>query len=463
MNSIKKIKENKNLKKGVSLIVLIITIIVIIILAVAVILSIANNNPIENAKEAKEKNDAKVLEETANLIYQDWYTKKELNQLTEEDKNNPTAYIQNRLKSEYGYSQEIASRVSVDESGNLVISNGEEEIDTAVYDVWDGSVDTQWYDENETEFEISKASELAGLAKIVNDKSDSFEGKTINLNNVEWTPIGSQEFGFSGKFEGNNHSIKKMKITEAEGYVALFASVKQYNDNEVCIKDLIVKDSYIVGERAGCIVGDLSSDSHNNDLCYIQNCGSMNNHIEGNISSGGIANWLLSAKIQNSYNTSEVVCNFNSEVSFGYQEGLSGGIEAGSPDSNSIINCYNTGTISAPGCYAGGIAGGTEMYTIKNCYNIGSVTGKENYTGSICGYDSWSTINNCYYLTENVAIGTDDYDTEDEYYEVDRKDILSKTEEQMKSADTVSGLGSAFVLDVKNINNGYPILAWQNN
>ena len=55
-------------KKGISLIVLVITIIVIIILAVAVILSIANNNPIENAKEARFKNDVKTMQEELELL-----------------------------------------------------------------------------------------------------------------------------------------------------------------------------------------------------------------------------------------------------------------------------------------------------------------------------------------------------------------------------------------------------------
>ena len=59
---------NKNEeKKGISLIVLVITIIVIIILAVAVILSIANNNPIENAKKARFLNDLKTIQEEINL------------------------------------------------------------------------------------------------------------------------------------------------------------------------------------------------------------------------------------------------------------------------------------------------------------------------------------------------------------------------------------------------------------
>ena len=55
-------------KKGISLIVLVITIIVIIILAVAVILSIANNNPIENAKEARFKNDVRTMQEELELL-----------------------------------------------------------------------------------------------------------------------------------------------------------------------------------------------------------------------------------------------------------------------------------------------------------------------------------------------------------------------------------------------------------
>ena len=60
-------------KKGISLIVLVITIIVIVILAVAVILSIANNNPIENARKAAFLNDMAALKDDLNL-----YTQKKL-------------------------------------------------------------------------------------------------------------------------------------------------------------------------------------------------------------------------------------------------------------------------------------------------------------------------------------------------------------------------------------------------
>ena len=65
------LKNNNELKqsklKGISLIVLVITIIVIVILAVAVILSIANNNPIEQAKKAKFQNDLKTMQDELNV------------------------------------------------------------------------------------------------------------------------------------------------------------------------------------------------------------------------------------------------------------------------------------------------------------------------------------------------------------------------------------------------------------
>ena len=54
-------------------------------------------------------------------------------------------------------------------------------------DNWDGSADTSWYTDHETdtEYRFTTAEQLAGLAQLVNDKtaSVSFEGKTIYLDN----------------------------------------------------------------------------------------------------------------------------------------------------------------------------------------------------------------------------------------------------------------------------------------
>lgn len=67
--------------------------------------------------------------------------------------------------------------------------------------VWDGTaVDTSWYNEHtsDSEFTITTAAELAGLAQLVNAGND-FSGKTIRLGaDIDlaghgWTPIAPLE------------------------------------------------------------------------------------------------------------------------------------------------------------------------------------------------------------------------------------------------------------------------------
>lgn len=104
--------------------------------------------------------------------------------------------------------------------------------------VWDGKeVDSSWYDEKESKFTINKASELAGLAQLVNNGT-RFEGKTItlennlDLGNYDWTPIGNVVSypgqTFAGTFKGNNKVISNMKAvskTKDHATAGLFGSI----------------------------------------------------------------------------------------------------------------------------------------------------------------------------------------------------------------------------------------------
>lgn len=65
----------KNSKKGISLIVLVITIIVIIILAAAVLLSLQNNNPIQNANDARKANDLSEAQSAVTLYLSNYMAK----------------------------------------------------------------------------------------------------------------------------------------------------------------------------------------------------------------------------------------------------------------------------------------------------------------------------------------------------------------------------------------------------
>ena len=83
---------------------------------------------------------------------------------------------------------------------------------TEAVDIWDGTADTSWYvgHEVDSEYHITTAEQLAGLAQLVNGNI-LFKDKTIYLDNDldlsghQWISIGngsnfSQYFG--GTFDG---------------------------------------------------------------------------------------------------------------------------------------------------------------------------------------------------------------------------------------------------------------------
>lgn len=106
-------------------------------------------------------------------------------------------------------------------------------------------------------YAISSAKGLRWIAEQVNSGANSFAGATItlandiDLNDEEWIPIGSanQEHGFMGNFDGNNKTIKNLKMTEltldADNYVyaGLFGVTEGTDpDNQNYIKDLVIEN-----------------------------------------------------------------------------------------------------------------------------------------------------------------------------------------------------------------------------
>lgn len=127
---------------------------------------------------------------------------------------------------------------------------------------WDGtSVDISWYNTNETEFTIDSAAKLAGLAQLVNE-GNTFEDKTIklgddiDLDNMEWTPIGISSIGmssapFKGTFDGNGHTISNLLINGNSNDVGLFGYT---TDGE--IKDLTIENAQVSGRlNVGVVAG----------------------------------------------------------------------------------------------------------------------------------------------------------------------------------------------------------------
>ena len=256
--------------------------------------------------------------------------------------------------------------------------------------IWDGTANTSWYDETSTEFEISTAEQLAGLAELVNNGND-FSGKTILLTadivlndtsdweNWEnsapkntWTPIAglNSSTSFYGIFDGQGHSVSGVYINTYNGGCGLF----RYNKGT--IKNVGVTNSYIKGHS---IVGGVCSDNDGT----ISNC-----HNSGTVSGtlriiGGVCG-SNSGSISNCYNSGTV----NGGGSVGGVCGLSA--------YGTISNCYNSGNISG-GDEIGGVCGRHPAGTISDCYNSGTISGKHNI-GGVCGNfnGNTGTISDCY-------------------------------------------------------------------
>ena len=132
-------------------------------------------------------------------------------------------------------------------------------------DKWDGTVDTSWYDnhENDSEYHITTAKQLAGIAKLVNDKtaSKSFKGKTIYLDNdldlagYEWTSIGNGS-NFARTFNGQYHIINNLShhTSENDFRNGLFGIVSSGG----IIKNLQVINADIVSNDDSLIAGVLA-------------------------------------------------------------------------------------------------------------------------------------------------------------------------------------------------------------
>lgn len=151
------------------------------------------------------------------------------------------------------------------------------------------------------------------------------------------------------------------------------------------------------------------------------------------------------------------------------------GIVAAPWGTTTIRNCYNRGDISAQFTEAGGIVGcngynyrGADIY---NCYSTGTVTtpDKPERPRGI-GHDGSAYapayISNCFYLSE-----TEDPNVDGGYYTggnnlVVLNNVRARSSAAMKDAGFIDELntnGNAYVEDVNGINDGYPVLWFENN
>ena len=274
----------------------------------------------------------------------------------------------------------------------------------AVSDVWDGIIDTAWYTSSATLFTIDTAAELAGLASIVNDGTDTFSGDTITLGAdidlsgvYPWTPIGSDSTThvFAGTFDGGDHSITLQIDTTAVRTAGLFGYISVTGTVENLTVDGSVQDSYSSsGVKAGCIAGQNKG--------TISNC-TANGSVTGTTSGtawytclGGITGYN-SGSIEGCTSTGDVT-GITTTSSGSESDAYIGGI-AGQSLSGIITDCHSTGNVTgtveaATGnilCFVGGIVGdvlyGTGSTLISQCDSTGQISGSATAeSGKACTY-----------------------------------------------------------------------------
>ena len=278
-------------------------------------------------------------------------------------------------------------------------------------DTWDGKTIAGGFAAGEgtqdNPFQIETAAQLAYFAKTVNE-GQPYNGlyivlkNDLNLNNKEWTPIGTDSNPFRGNFDGGNHTVTRMQISNSSvDYVGLFGECTRYNVYSA-IKNITVKDSVINGKSyVGAIVG------YAKDI-DIENCRSIGNTINGERNVGGIFGYFggnPGGKVSRCYNSSKVTGKKSA-----------GGI-AGMGDRCTAENCLNTGEIEVTTkqdkSTGGGIFGffddSIASASITACVNLGKVSGGESFGGIVGKTETSSTghISNCYYNMDAITGGFD--------------------------------------------------------
>lgn len=238
---------------------------------------------------------------------------------------------------------------------------------------------------------ITSADQFVAFAKKVNG-GDNYAcavlDADIDLSTVgDWTPIGNHENRFQGVFDGQGHTIHGMKVNiNSDDVGAGLFGVTHMNAE---IRNVIIGDDCEVnnsGEAgAGGIVGAYKGNMTWGSV-LIRNCGSSAN-VTAPKHAAGIFGRFIPTKIDGNYDDAIKI---------------------------NIINCYNTGTVTATTDGNSGLIGGymRNSAVVKNCWSVGKLlSSKEGvkpydtqHNEFFVGYMDKVDISDCYALDPDVSV-----------------------------------------------------------
>ena len=267
---------------------------------------------------------------------------------------------------------------------------------------------------------IYSAEGLAWLSSVVNgcngQDRDDLSGKIIsllsdvNIGGYKWRSL----LGFSGIFDGNNHTIDSLYVNENTDSVGFFATIHNGEAKRTNFTHAMIRGHKYVGTICGygidvklsdCYVNcEVNAYSHGGGLVgtingvQISNSGTKGNIVVEFEYAGGLAGWLglseagtFGCFIRNSFSN----CNVVASSIAGILGGLLSDIQ--------LFNCYVNGTLSA-GFWSGGIAGSNVRLAMSNCYTTMYIPDEIGYLidghapiGIISGYNYSITANHTYF------------------------------------------------------------------
>lgn len=249
---------------------------------------------------------------------------------------------------------------------------------------WLGATDISWFHSQPSAevYTLTTAAQLAGLAYLVNEEGETFEGVTIKLgNNISladsagkartWTAIGSgADNAFQGVFDGQGHIISDMRAWDDGSYAGLFGCCVK-----AAIKNVTVMGAVTGEADASYAAGIVSFASES----LIENCVNASDISAKGTHAGGIsANITDGTVISGCFNYGTVSGT----------SGVGGVVGVSNTGADSISGCANFGAVTAlgSGTYGTGGIAGRLAGKMESCVNYGAVKSSDRFTGGLAGY-----------------------------------------------------------------------------
>ena len=239
-----------------------------------------------------------------------------------------------------------------------------------------------------------------------------FAEEDINGKGGNFSTIGDEAHCFEGNFDGQGHSIKNLKVSEAgsDGYsswvitgvTGLFGAIKGS-----IIKDVIIDESCkFNGAKSGALVGICKGGKITGCINYAQisGYGSYVGGIVGDVRFGTV---ISDCKNYGAIKGCYFVGGIVGYASYDYTTDENVGFVV---DGVTISDCVNEGHISNDAYGTGGIVGWGGIVSISNCRNSGLIEGgmgqsmgtHTDKTGGIAGFNN-GTVKDC--INEGVVRG----------------------------------------------------------